>query len=576
MINSLKNFYYKQSLTVQITMIIILVFITFFVIQFILNATFFQNFYEQRQIDSFEETNQEYIQNMNEVTNDDYYSIMYTFTQNNNVVSIMLDNDFEILPSDPNQISVNLNDSLSGDTFNVVLNEYLLINRADSVFGVIKPMDDSSYIFTSLYINNVSIYDTPCNTEGCQNVNGSIENQIIPNTTNHAYTSDVNINFETNRLSTSFLAPYVYENGWRYPSSYGPRNTLIYINPVGEDYVLSVFNLENTNTIVQILSNYQNYVYITALLLILLYSIRIGRVVSKPILKIERVAEEISNLNFDTEALEFKSKEATSLSKSINSLSKNLKNALETLNNNNQELVNLYKDQSQQVDLKKQLVSTISHELKTPLMIVQVTIQGIIDGIIPQAEVANEFQNVLDEVNRSTLLIQDLLEVYRLDSKELPLKTQAFNLSTHVKKLKTDFKTILNQRQFNYLETIEPDIFINADPKLIQRALSNFMTNALKYSPNGETIEVTLKKDDDDIRFDLINYGVTLEEGVIQNIWTPFYQGDNTSYDEDAPSGSGIGLYLVSEILKAHGFEYKIENLRNAVQASMIIKKTPS
>ena len=576
MINRLRNFYYRQSLTVQISVLIILVFITFFVIQFLLNATFFPNFYEQRQIESFEEANRRYVENMNEVSNDDYYSIMYTFIQNNNAVSVMLDEDFTLMESVPPRISVNINDSLSGELINVTLNDYRLFNRNDSVFGVIRPLNDETFIFTTLYINQLGIYENSCNDPACQSINGFVVDQEIPNHTNHAYANNININFESSQLSASFLAPFEHNDGWRYPSNYGPRNTLVYINPVGDDYILTVFNLENTTNIVSILANYQNYVYLSALILILLYSFRIGKVASNPILKIERVAQEISSLNFEAEAIEFKSKEATSLSKSINSLSKNLRNALETLNQNNQELMALYKEQSQQVDLKKQLVSTISHELKTPLMIVQVTIQGIIDGIIPEDQIETEFENIMGEVNRSTLLIQDLLEVYRLDSKELPLKTQAFDFSAMVKNLKNEFNPIIQRRSFSYIEDVHPDITIIADPKLMQRAISNFMTNAIKYSPSGETIEVQLRETDSEITFKLINYGVILEDTVIANIWTPFYRGDNESYDETTSKSSGIGLYLVSEILKAHGFNYHIKNLKNAVQATITIEKTPS
>lgn len=573
MINRLKNFYYRQSLTVQISVLIILVFITFFVIQFLLNATFFPNFYEQRQIESFESANSRYVENMNEVTNDDYYSIMYTFIQNNNAVSVMLDENFAFMPSDPPRISVNINDSLSGELINVTLNDYLLFSRNDNVFGVVRPINEETYIFTTLFLNQVRVFENTCTDPACQSVNGFVVNQEIPNHTNHAYANDINVSFEINQLSQSFLAPFEYSDGWRYASSYGPKSTMVYINPVGDEYLLTIFNLENTTNIVSILANYQNYVYLSALILILLYSFRIGKVASNPILKIENVAREISNLNFEAEAIEFKSKEATSLSKSINSLSKNLRNALQTLNQNNQELMALYKEQSQQVDLKKQLVSTISHELKTPLMIVQVTIQGIIDGIIPEDQIEEEFENIMAEVNRSTLLIQDLLEVYRLDSKELPLKTQAFDFSQMVARLKNEFNPIIKNRSFNYLEDITPDITIIADPKLMQRAISNFMTNAIKYSPSGETIEVQLRETESEITFKLINYGVTLEDTIIANIWTPFYRGDNESYDETTSKSSGIGLYLVSEILKAHGFSYRIENLRNAVQATIIINK---
>jgi len=572
MIKFLKNLYYKQSLTTQITLLIILVFITFFVIQFFLNTTFFPNFYEQRQIDAFSERNREYINNMSDVTNDDYYSIMFTFAQNNNVVTVMLDESFNLIPSTPPQLSVNVRDTLSSFSYNAIIANYRVFRRNENINGVIRPFDDDYWIFTTLSVNQTNVYSSPCNDPSCRNINGQVISQEVPNNINHAFKNDEIIQFELSKLSPSFVAPYRFEDGFRYDSSFGPRNTIVYVNPVGDNYVLSVFSLENTSTIVAILANYQNLVYLSAVILILLYSFRIGSVASKPIKRVEHVASEIANLNFDIEATEFKSKEAISLTKSINSLSKNLREALETLNKNNHELMELYKNQSQQVDLKKQLVSSISHELKTPLMIIQVTIQGIIDGVIPTEDISEEFETALEEINRSTLLIQDLLDVYRLDSKEVPLLIQEFNFSKMVASLHKEFKLVISQENFHYKESIEDNISISADPKLLKRVLSNFMTNALKYTPFGETIEVNLTQDKQGITFEIINYGTHINESILNDIWAPFYRGPTDQIERSGSTGSGIGLYLVSEILKAHKFDFGINNIDNGIRAYIQIK----
>ena len=572
MIKFLKNLYYKQSLTTQITLLIILVFITFFVIQFFLNTTFFPNFYEQRQIDAFSERNREYINNMSDVTNDDYYSIMFTFAQNNNVVTVMLDESFNLIPSTPSQLSVNVRDTLSSFSYNAIIANYRVFRRNENINGVIRQFDDDYWIFTTLNVNQTNVYSSPCNDPSCRNINGQVISQEVPNNINHAFKNDEIIQFELSKLSPSFVAPYRFEDGFRYDSSFGPRNTIVYVNPVGDNYVLSVFSLENTSTIVAILANYQNLVYLSAVILILLYSFRIGSVASKPIKRVEHVASEIANLNFDIEATEFKSKEAISLTKSINSLSKNLREALETLNKNNHELMELYKNQSQQVDLKKQLVSSISHELKTPLMIIQVTIQGIIDGVIPTEDISEEFETALEEINRSTLLIQDLLDVYRLDSKEVPLLIQEFNFSKMVASLHKEFKLVISQENFHYKESIEDNISISADPKLLKRVLSNFMTNALKYTPFGETIEVNLTQDKQGITFEIINYGTHINESILNDIWAPFYRGPTDQIERSGSTGSGIGLYLVSEILKAHKFDFGINNIDNGIRAYIQIK----
>jgi signal transduction histidine kinase len=170
------------------------------------------------------------------------------------------------------------------------------------------------------------------------------------------------------------------------------------------------------------------------------------------------------------------------------------------------------------------------------------------------------------------LLIQDLLDVYRLDSKEAPLIKQAFNFSKMVEALHKEFKLVIHQENFNYLESVDNDVFIKADPKLLKRVLSNFMTNALKYTPFGETIEINLRQDVDFITFEIINYGTNIDEAILTNIWAPFYRGSNDQIERSASPGSGIGLYLVSEILKAHHFEFGINNLKNGIRAYIIIK----
>ena len=154
------------------------------------------------------------------------------------------------------------------------------------------------------------------------------------------------------------------------------------------------------------------------------------------------------------EANEYRNKESASLSRSINLISENLKEALKNLNTKNQELTTLYNDQSLQVSLKKQLVSSISHELKTPLMIMQVTIQGILDGVISIEEQKVELLNVIDEINKSSTMIQDMLQIYRLDDANTELEITEFNLSDSVRFFIQDFEHIIKKYDLEKLDEV--------------------------------------------------------------------------------------------------------------------------
>ena len=568
-LDTFKNFYYRQSLTTQIILLIIMVFTSFFVVQLILNTIFFPSFYQQRETAANEAVLIEYVSQLEQINDENFFDIQFEFTSNYNINTIILDEDFRFLTSRFNRLTIEVLDA-SGERFRVELADYYTLQEGDFVVGVITPTVDDSYVFTSLFINNVRLISGPCFSD-CINISGEIQQVEVPRNLNYIFMTHPRIQREQARLSMEFLRPYRHLSGWRYESTDGPIDIMVYVNPIQQNYVMTIFTIENTSSIVSTLASYQNFVYLSALLIILLWSFRIGKVASKPIRNVEVVAREISQLNFDAEAIEFKSKEATSLSKSINLISRNLRSALATLNQNNQELMELYKEQSDQVDLKKRLVSSISHELKTPLMIIQVTIQGILDGIVPQEDIHDEFNVIMQEINKSTLMIQDLLQIYRLDSKETELKIERFNFTMMVRELAKEFGPLIKQYRFSYLEDIEDNLYIDGDYKLMQRVLSNFMTNAVKYTPKEETIMVDVYTKEQFVYFEMINYGVTIPDDQINNLWTPFYRLDDRKPDKEAIRGSGIGLYLVSEVLKAHQFDYGLENVKGGVKVFIII-----
>ena len=567
MINQLKNFYYKQSLTTQITIIIVFVFTTFFVLQLALNTMFFPDFYTDREIQSFDVNLNEYISSLE--SSNFYYDIIFDFSVNNNAKSVILNSNFEIKESIPKQYTIQVRSDETLLLYDIVLTQKLNLRLYDSLSGVIKPIDGDYYFFTSLVLDDTVLFTQVCEN-GCISLNGRVVSINKPNHLNYLFSQYQRVQIESNRLSEGFLVNHTYNNGWRYRSKDGPIDLLVYVNRLNEDYVLTIVPTQNTDNIVATLSNYQNYVYLTALIVILLWSFRIGTVASKPIKKIERVAREISNLNFDIEALEYKSKEASSLSKSINLISSNLKTALNNLNQKNKELMSLYEDQSAQVNLKKQLVSSISHELKTPLMIIQVTIQGILDGVVNEDSIGEEFNNILAEINKSSLMIQDLLQIYRLDSKDSKLDLELIDISKLVASIPNDFSPLIKKYGFKLKFNIQPDLTIEADRKLIQRVISNFMTNAIKYTKESEIIELNVYSKKSNVHIEVVNHGAVLSETHLQNLWMPFYRIEHEGDKRMSSKGSGIGLYLVSEVLKAHKFDYGLMNVKNGVKAYII------
>lgn len=564
-----------RTMTTQLIFTIILIFASFFILQSFLNNTFFQTYYSQREFDRIQEKIDLYTTDLkkNEQTNQQYDTI-FNYTSENNAYSVIVDRDFQLLTSSYNSYTVVVKEYSTNELY-----EFFVPNNetqyVDGETITVKLIDSDNNISTpyEIYIDHIQVYSstTDYDSDSTITVEGIIQSVKKPNNLNYSFDNNVTVQTEITRLQqededSGLLIEYSKDNYWYIPDD-GPTKVLVFVNNLEYNTAVTIIPIVNTDDVVSIISGYNYYIYLTALVIIFLWSFRMSSIISKPIQNIELVAREIANLNFNVEAHEYNNKENESLSKSINLISENLKETLDTINNKNEELTTLYEDQSKQIALKKQLVSSISHELKTPLMIMQVTVQGILDGIIDSEDVDSELLNVIEEINKSSVMIQDMLQIYRLDDANTQLDLTLFNLGESVHYYLKEFDVPLQKYEFDVHLNLDHNTFIEADQKLIKRVISNFITNAIKYTPVGEKIYIEVSQTEEYAYFELTNYGTTITKEELKNVWQPFYRIEQEDTTKRKTKGSGIGLYLVSEILKAHGAKYNMESKDNYVKA---------
>ncbi len=577
----ISNILKSLSISTQLIITIILIFSSFFTLQSLLNSQFFKNYYTEKKFDEIHSDLINYVNRMNDPEND-YYDEMYDFTSQRNAYSVVVNSNFRILIPSYTDYTIVIENTTNGSSFEVIVpeNNYTFtLNEELSV--IIRPYNENDDLYSPTLIANSSqtiyISNITCSTDDCISFTGTVKQINKPNNLNYVFEDNTIVKQEVSKLSSGLIELNDIEymdNGYWYKSTDGPVDTLVFIHDLRTwDYIITIIPIENTDDITSIVSSYNYYVYLTAIVIIFLWSFRISNIISNPIKNIELVTKEIANLNFNVEAHEYRNKESASLSRSINLISKNLKEALETLNAKNTELTTLYDEQSMQVSLKKQLVSSISHELKTPLMIMQVTIQGILDGVIPPEEQEEELINVVNEINKSSTMIQDMLQIYRLDDANSELEINEFNLCDLVRFFVQDFENMIKKYNFVLDIDIPKTINIEADKKLIQRVISNYFTNAIKYTSEGERIHIKVSEDENRAYFELTNYGVNIPQDDLDNIWIPFFRATTPEDTRLKTKGTGIGLYLVSEILKAHNSEFGIINIENGVKAYFYINK---
>ncbi len=244
-----------------------------------------------------------------------------------------------------------------------------------------------------------------------------------------------------------------------------------------------------------------------------------------------------------------------------------MKENLNKLNARNAEVVGLYEHQTKQVNLRKRFIRAISHELKTPLMVINITAQGILDGIFNEQESEQELQKILAEITNLDVMIKDLLDVYKLDELNIQDELDKINLRTITQNQIENVSNLTRSYNQEIILTSDRNAVIYGDTKFISMVVSNLITNAIKYTPNGEKIKVEILSVKDHITFRVTNYGAQIPKDALEHIWEPFYRVDESRTKSTKSKGTGLGLYIVSETLKAHGFDYGIKNIDNAVQA---------
>ncbi|MDP5275591.1 sensor histidine kinase [Chengkuizengella axinellae] len=359
-----------------------------------------------------------------------------------------------------------------------------------------------------------------------------------------------------------------------YDSNSGTDN-LISVQPIFENnsatkYIFTMHSLQPVNEAVDVMKDYYIYAAFVFLILIFMMSMYYSRIISKPLIKINKVATKMSNLNF-TEELKIKSDdEIGSLSRSINKLSSKLHETITNLQMANQKLQEDIERERKLEKMRKEFVSGISHELKTPLSIIQSYAEGIKDGVsIDKSDYYTDI--IIQESNKMNGLISDMLELSRLESGFYHLNIEKFSMSDLVNEIQNKLQLNIGDKKLEMINNIELDCVVYADRKKMEQVISNFYSNAIRYTPEGLQIHVHLKKEKGHVLFSIENQGVTLPEDEINKIWDRFYRIEGSRNKETG--GTGLGLSIVKNILELHHAQFGVQNTEKGVSFYFIIKE---
>ncbi|MFU2029341.1 sensor histidine kinase [Bacillus wiedmannii] len=331
------------------------------------------------------------------------------------------------------------------------------------------------------------------------------------------------------------------------------------IKPVKEKdgsvtYIYAMASLQPVDEAVQMVQDYYIYIIAFVVVLIFLASFYYSKQIAKPLLKINDTTKKIAHLDF-TEQIPITSKdEIGDLSKNINVLSNKLHSHIGQLEQD------IEKERKLE-NTRKEFISGVSHELKTPLSIMKSCISILKDGV---AEHKKEyyFQAMEREVDKMDTLILDMLELAKFESGTYKMKKDVFYIDTVIEDICEHLSVDIEKKELHVHKNI-CSFEVVAKQSRIEQVIVNFITNAIRYTPNKEDIIISTIDEKDRIKVCIENKGTHIEEEQLDKIWDRFYRVDAAR--QRSQGGTGLGLAISKNILELHDAEYGAENTEDGV-----------
>ena len=351
----------------------------------------------------------------------------------------------------------------------------------------------------------------------------------------------------------------------------------------GLTYVLLAATLDNgyllyiripINSIQESVKISNNFLYLMAGVAILIAAVIVSYVSRKftdPILELNAIAKKMANLDFShkyrtTDADD----EINNLGKSINLMSEKLEKTIKQLRNTNIELEKDIEEKSKLDEMRKSFISDVSHELKTPIALIQGYSEGLLENVNSDEESRKFYAEViLDETNKMDKLVKQLLELMKLEYGKREFNDTKFNIVELEKEVVRKSKVMLEEKQAKVELNTPDEINVLADDFYIEQVVTNYMTNAIKHveEVNGEKIiriENDVDVDKNKVRVKVFNTGKQIPEEHLNRIWKRFYKIDASRNRKDG--GTGIGLAFVKAVMNNYGNSYGVVNKENGVE----------
>ena len=292
----------------------------------------------------------------------------------------------------------------------------------------------------------------------------------------------------------------------------------------------------------------------------------ISRYFTRPISRLSTMAQNMANLNFNERYTAYGHDELAELGNSLNTVSETMETTFSELKTANARLLNDMERVEQQNEARRSFISNVSHELKTPIALIQSYAEGLQENVAESEEQRRFYCDVIcDEADRLSQIINRMTMLMQLESGKEELQIEHFDISTLCNRLLTRNAPLFAQQGIALSPLDDQPAFVWGDPQLIENVLSNYLSNALHHTEAGGRIVVSwFVTDNGTMRICVFNSGSPIPGDDLPRIWESFYKVDKAR--TRAYGGTGIGLSIVAAIMRVHRMPYGVRNLEDGVE----------
>lgn len=317
------------------------------------------------------------------------------------------------------------------------------------------------------------------------------------------------------------------------------------------------------------------FLFVTSLFTLpicIVFAYWLSRRFTRPLIEIEEVATAMAKLDFSKQYTRTSEDEIGQLGKSINQLSAHLKAAIDQLKCANAELAFEIKEKERIDSMRREFIVNVSHELKTPLAVIQGYAEGLRVGVTDNEEDREYYCDIIvDEAQRMNRMVMQLLSLSKLELGRQPPELTDVDLYALCSQLVEKTRVLAQNRQICF-DGVQAVVY--ADAQMMEQVVSNYLSNAIRYTPDGGKIRMyTTQELPDKVIFSIENEGDNIAPEALPFLFDQFYRTDKARSRESG--GTGVGLSIVRAIIDLHGGSCGVENIPEGVRFWFTVSALP-